>query len=89
MSIETQRRRVLSDWRIIMVNQTTSPIMYQIEPAEIERCIEKSRCGTKGYITLRIPIGTRIITKWEEQVRPVNQTDDQWRVVRQWTEAEM
>ncbi len=89
MSIETQRRRVLSDWRIVMVSQKTHPIMYQIEPAETERYIEKSQCCTKGYITVKIPIGNRIITKWQEQVRPVDQTDDQWRVVRQWTEAEM
>jgi hypothetical protein len=60
--------------------------MYQIEPPQ--RFIGKPQC-LSGYITVKIPIGNRIITKWQEQVRPIDQTDDQWYVVRQWTEAEM
>lgn len=86
MSVETQRRCILSEWRIMMVSQTCHPIMYQIEPPQ--RFIGKPQC-LSGYITVKIPIGNRIITKWQEQVRPIDQTDDQWYVVRQWTEAEM
>jgi hypothetical protein len=87
MSVETQRRRVLSEWRIIMVSQTTYPIMYQIERPN--RWEENPRWFAEGYATVKIPIGNRILTKWQEQVRPLDHQNNQWYVVREWTEAEM
>jgi len=71
-----------------MVSQTSYPIMYEIEQSP-QRCVEKPPWFADGYVTVRIPIGNRIITKWQEQVRPIDCVDDQWHVVRQWTEAEM
>ncbi len=87
MSLETQRRRILSDWRIIMVSQTSYPIMYNIE--RLERSEEKPRGFGKDYVVVKIPLGNRIITKWQEQVRPIDNENNQWHVVREWTEAEM
>ncbi len=87
MSVETQRRCILSEWRIIMVSQTSYPIMYQIKRPE--KSPDRARWFSEGYISVKIPIGNRIITKWQEQVRPIDSNDDQWHVVREWTEAEM
>ena len=87
MSIETQRLRMLSEWRIIMVSQTSYPILYQIQRPQ--RSIEQPRWFAEDYVAVKIPIGNRIITKWQEQVRPVGTNDNRWYVIREWTEAEM
>ena len=93
MSLETQRRVILSEWRVVMVSQTSNPIMYKIERPG--RSGEASRWFAANYATVKIPLGNRIITKWQEQVRPIenenNQSElnNQWHVVREWTEAEM
>lgn len=87
MSLETQRRCIPSEWRIVMVSQTTYPIMYKIDrPSRLE---EKPRWFAEDYVTVKIPIGNRILTKWQEQVRPVDKKTDKWYVVREWTEAAM
>jgi hypothetical protein len=70
-----------------MVSQTTYPIMYKIDrPLQSE---EKPRWFAEGYAVVKIPLGNRIITKWQEQVRPIDSKNGEWRVVREWTEAEM
>lgn len=87
MSLETQRRLILSEWRIVMVSQTTNPIMYQIYRPQ--RPEEASQWFETNYASVKIPLGSRIITKWQEQVRPLDTENNQWRVVREWTETEM
>ncbi|CAF3874573.1 unnamed protein product [Rotaria magnacalcarata] len=87
MSLETQRRLLLSEWRLVVVSQTSHPIMYRIERPLLSR--EELRCFPGKYAIVKIPLGNRIITKWQEQVRPLDDDDDQWYVVREWTEAEI
>jgi len=70
-----------------MVSQTSYPIMYKIERPH--RSDENPRWFAENYAVVKIPLGNRIITKWQEQVRPIDNTNDQWYVVREWTEAEM
>lgn len=89
MSIETERRCVLSEWRVVLVSQTSFPIMYKIDRPKKTK--ENPRWFAEGYAAVRVPIGSRILTKWQEQVRPIdeNDTHHQWYVVREWSEAEM
>ena len=76
MSLEIQKRVLLSEWRVVMVSQTSYPTMYTLDrPAQ--------------HATVKIPLGSRIITKWQEQVRPIESENEQWYVVREWTEADM
>ena len=85
MSVEIYRRYLLSEWRIIMISQTSYPIMYKMK--QFDRALDKARSSGEDYITLKIPISNRILTKWQEQVRPIEGDDQQWHVVREWTEA--
>jgi len=87
MSLETQRRLILSEWRVVMVSQTSNPIMYKMYRPQ--RSEEASGWFPTNYALVKIPIGNRIITKWQEQVRPIDNENNQWQVVREWTEAEM
>ncbi|CAF0721683.1 unnamed protein product [Rotaria sp. Silwood1] len=87
MSLETQRRLILSEWRRVLVSQTSYPLMYKIERAPQSE--EELQWFSAKYAIVKIPLGNRIITKWQEQVRPIDNDDDQWYVVREWTEAEM
>jgi hypothetical protein len=61
--------------------------MYKIERPQ--RSEQNPRWFAEGYAAVKIPLGNRIITKWQEQVRPIDNPNDQWHVVREWTEAEM
>ncbi|UJR26201.1 hypothetical protein I4U23_007544 [Adineta vaga] len=88
MSLETERRVMLSEWRVVMVSQTSYPITYKLD--------RPSSTLPTHYAAVRIPLGNRIITKWQEQVRPIenenNESEsnqDQWYVVREWTEADI
>ncbi|CAF0885972.1 unnamed protein product [Rotaria sordida] len=87
MSLETQRRLILSEWRKVLVSQTSYPLMYTIE--RLPQSKEELQCFSTKYAIIKIPLGSRIITKWQEQVRPIDNDNDQWYVVREWTEAEM
>ena len=87
MPLEAHRRLILSEWRIVLVSQTSYPLMYKIErPVQSEHGLQWIAAG---YAVMKIPLGGRIITKWQEQVRPMENNDNQWYVVREWTEAEM
>lgn len=88
MSIETQRRLLLSEWRTVLVSQMSYPLMFKYERPDLSQ--EELRSFPEKYVTVKIPLGNRIITKWQEQVRPMGDDDhSQWHVVREWTEAEM
>jgi hypothetical protein len=87
MSVETQRRCIPSEWRIVMVSQTSYPIMYTIE--QPRRCEQGPRWFAANYASVKIPLGNRILTKWQEQVRSMDDGNDKWYVVREWNEAEM
>ncbi|CAF2715751.1 unnamed protein product [Rotaria sp. Silwood2] len=87
MSLETQRRLILSEWRIVLVSQTSYPLMYRI--ARAPQSEEELQWFSAKYAIVKIPLGNRVITKWQEQVRPIEDGNDQWYVVREWTEAEM
>ncbi|CAF1208870.1 unnamed protein product [Adineta steineri] len=75
MSLETQRRFILSEWRIVMVSQTSYPIMYKIDRPL--RSNEASQSFGTNYAAVKIPLGNRIITKWQEQVRPIDNENEQ------------
>jgi hypothetical protein len=93
MSVETQRRCIPSEWRIVMVSQTSYPIMYKLERPRQSEGLSQWIAG--GYAEVKIPLGSRIITKWQEQVRQISNENDhselnnRWYVIREWTEAEM
>ena len=88
MSLETRRSLVLSEWRTVLVSQTSYPTMYTVERPQ--RIREESKLFTNGSAFIEVPIGgSRTITKWQEQVRSIGGNDHQWYVVRQWSEVDM
>ena len=80
-----------------MISQTIYPIMSKPGSALLSTATIKQEPRWMGtsYDDLRIPLGHRVLTKWQEQVRALNSEDDllesnqRWYVVREWTEAEM
>ena len=70
-----------------MVSQTSYPIMYKI--VQPQRSEVEPRWIAANYAIVKIPLGNRILSKWQEQVRPMENGSDQWYVVREWNEAEM
>ena len=93
MSADTQHRRVLSEWRTIMISQTTYPLVYKIDRPR--RAGHGPRWFADDYAHVQIPHGQRIVTKWQEQVRQVHDEnspakhENPWRIVREWSEAEI